>query len=155
MNPWALFSLIIGLLAIFITVIIQVQSSIDRKIEVKFKDISFIKRVASEVRLPFLIFDEKNRYLVDTGASELIESIEIVKDGRDITEVIITPKQSLAIAPILESYDRDIEFDEPIRGQKLDWVYKTILPSTTWGKTYPSGKPPSKKFKLQIIDVKR
>jgi len=155
MNPYALLTLIVGILAIFVTIIIQIHSSIDRKIEAKFQDPVFIRGVASEVRLPFLVFDEENRYLADTGASELIENIKIAKDGSDIKEIIVTPKKLLPIAPILESYDGDTEFDEPQRGTEFDWVYKAIVPETAWAKTYPSGKPPKKRFKLQIIEVKR
>jgi len=155
MNFYTLLTLIVGILAIFTAIIIQIHSSIDKKIEAKFKDPVFIRSVASEVRLPFLVFDEENRYLADAGASELIENIKIAKDGRDIKEIIVTSKKLLPIAPILESYDADTEFDEPQRGREFDWVYKTILPETAWAKTYPPGKSPKKRFKLQIIEVKK
>lgn len=153
MNPYAVFSLIIGVLAILVTIIIQVNSSVDRKIEARLRDPTFIRKVAAEVRLPFLIFDEDRRYLADTGASELVQNIRITKDGRDIKAITITPKKFLPVPPILESYDRDIGFEEAKQGQGFEWIYTTILPETTWAKTYPSGKAPRKRFKLEIIEV--
>jgi len=153
MNPYAVFSLIIGVLAILMTVIIQVNSSVDKKIEEKLQDANFIRKVAVEVRLPFLIFDEDRRYLADTGASEWIQTIKITKDGRSIKEIIITPKRFLPVPPVIESYDTDIEFEEPQQGEEFTWIYKTILPEMTWARTYPSGMPPRKRFKLQVIEL--
>jgi hypothetical protein len=121
-NPWAIFSFIVAIFAIFVTIIIQFNSSIDKKIEIKLQDPIFIKKVASNARLPLLIFDEEKKFLADTGASELIRDIKIVKDGRDVKEIIITPKRFFPVAPILESIDGYIEFDEPQHGSQFDWV---------------------------------
>jgi len=136
-------------------IFLQLYNSIDKKIETKLKDPDFIKKVASEIRLPLLIFNEEKTFLIDIGASELLNDIKIIKDGRDVKEIIITPKKFLPVAPILESYDSDIEFEEPQHGSKFDWIYKTILPEMVFAKTYPSGKPPLKKFKLQVIELSK
>ena len=63
MNPIALFALIVGVAAILVSIFFQTQSSIDKKIEsidktieFKLQEPSFIKKVAEQVRLPFLVF---------------------------------------------------------------------------------------------------
>lgn len=155
MTPWTALSVVIGVIALMFSIFLQLNSSIDKKIETKLKDPVFIKKVASEIRLPLLIFDEEKKYLTDIGASELIKDIKIIKDGRDIKEIIITPNKFLQIAPMLESYDSHIKFDEPQHGSQFDWVYKTILPEMIFAETYPSGKQPLKKFKLQIIELSK
>src|SRR5271157_5160297 len=104
MQPWAIISAIVGILALIVTVFLQLNGSINEKIENKLKDPEFISKVADEVRLPFVIFDEDDSIIVDTGTMSIIDKISInKKDGRYLSEIIITPKKYLAIAPILES----------------------------------------------------
>jgi hypothetical protein len=151
MNPYALASLVVGVLALFATAIIQLNSSVEKKIEQRLSDPQFIMKVASEVRLPFLIFDEDNRYLADFGGSELIHEIRVDrKDARDLKEIVVTPKRAMPIAPIIESYN-ETTFEDPVKGEKLDWIYRAVEPETAWASTYPSGKQPKRRFKLQII----
>jgi hypothetical protein len=151
MQPWAIISAIVGILALIVTVFLQLNGSIDEKIEKKLKDPEFISKVADEVKLPFVIFDEDDSIIVDTGTMSIIDKISInKKDGRYISEIIITPKKYLAIAPILESLDPQIEFQDPIRGNKFDFIYKRLEGTVIWKNNYAS-TPPKSKFRLQVI----
>jgi hypothetical protein len=151
MQPWAIISAIVGILALIVTVFLQLNGSINEKIESKLKDPEFISKVADEVKLPFVIFDENNSIIVDTGAMNIIDKISINKaNHKDISEIIITPKKYLAIAPILESLDPKIEFQDPIKGNKFDFIYKRVEMAVVWANTYAS-TPPKSKFLLQVI----
>lgn len=147
MKLWAILVGSFSIIGVLITIVLLLSSSINSRIEKKVNDPNFIKKIASEIRLPFLIFDEEKRYLYDDGALDIIKNIEIVREGRDIKQIIITPKRFLAVAPIMESLDPEVQFEDPERGKGLDWIYKTNLPETAFGRT----KPPKKRFKLQII----
>jgi hypothetical protein len=99
----------IGMILGVIVSILVVIGLMDKRIENKLHDPEFISKVADEVKLPFVIFDENNSIVVDNGAMNIIEKISINrKDRRSISEIIITPKKYLAIAPILESLDPKI-----------------------------------------------
>lgn len=152
MQPWAVISVVVGIIALMFAVFLQLNSSIDKKIENKLKDGEFISKVAREVRLPFLIFDEEKSIIVDVGAMNHIDSIEIHKGERqEVSEIIISPKKFMAVAPILESLDAQIEFENPIKGNKFDFIFKRVKMDTVWGNTYESGKPPKRKFRLQLV----
>lgn len=152
MQPWAVISVIVGIIVLMFAIFIQLNSSIEKKIENKLNDPEFIRKVTNIVRLPFVIFDEDESIIIDTGAMNYIERIEVKKDQRqEVSEIIVSPKRYMPVAPILESLDIEIEFDEPTRGQKFDLVYKAVDIATAFGKTYASGKPPKRRFRLQII----
>jgi len=141
----------IGMILGVIVSILVVIGLMDKRIENKLHDPEFISKVADEVKLPFVIFDENNSVVVDNGAMNIIEKISINrKDRRNISEIIITPKKYLAIAPILESLDSKIEFQDPIRGNKFDFIYKRVEGTVTWVNNYAS-TPPKSKFRLQVI----
>jgi hypothetical protein len=151
MNSWGMLGVIVAIAIFLASIFYGALSSVDKKIDAKLQEPLFLKKLASQIRLPFLIFDEEKRYLADDGALDIIKNIEIIRDGRDIKQIIITPKRFLAVAPILESLDPDVQFEDAERGKELDWVYKTNLPETTWGRT----KAPKKRFKLQIIELRQ
>jgi len=141
---------IVGIFGILAS-IFAVNSYIDNQIENKLKAPEFISKVADEVKLPFVIFDENNSIIVDNGAMNIIDKISInKKDHGDISEIVITPKKYLAIAPILESLDPKIEFQDPIRGNKFDFIYKKAYKAVVWTNTYAS-TPPKSKFRIQVI----
>jgi hypothetical protein len=152
MQPMAVVSAFVALIGIMITIFIQLNASVDQKIETKLKDPDFIRKVAAEVRLPFVIFDEDKSVIVDTGAMDHITSIEVHKGERqEVSEIIISPKKFMAIAPILENLDGRMEFESPIRGANLDFVFKKVQMGSVWADTYASGHPPKRKFRLQLV----
>ena len=152
MEAWTIIGVLIGVLAFLFAIFIHVNRSIDKKIETKFNNPEFLRKVANIARLPFVIFDEDESIIIDTGAMNYIEKIEVKKGQRQqVSEIIVSPKKYMPVAPILESLDIEIEFDEPTRGQEFDLVYKTVEIATAFAKTYASGKRPKRRFRLQII----
>jgi len=104
-------------------------TTIDKKIENKLNQPEFIRKVASEMRIPSLIFDESERIVYDMGACEFIniDKIKVKKNSNsDIEEIIISSKSFLKMAPILTSIDSEIYFDTPERVKPYDWKYKTL-----------------------------
>ena len=59
------------------------QSRIDKKIDDKINNPNFIKKLANEARLPFLIFDENNKILADYGAYQYLKKIVLLKNERN------------------------------------------------------------------------
>ncbi len=57
----------------------------------------------------------------------------------------------MAVPPILESLDTKIHFEEPTRGKKNDFIYKTVKIATAFVSTYASGKQPKQRFRLQFV----
>jgi len=126
MQPWAVISTIVGIIALMVTIFIQTNSSIDRKIREKLKDPEFIQMVAKEVKLPFVIFDNKGAVLVDQGAMRFIEGIDVEMDKKESLypkQIIIHPKQHLSYAPLLMPLDSDLANISASRGKKYDWIY--------------------------------
>lgn len=151
MQPWAIIGTFVGIMAFLFVVFIELNSSFEKKIVTKLKDPIFLRKMANEVRLPFVIFDEDNSVIVDTGAMAIIDKIALLKeDGKNLSEIVITPKKFLAVPPILESFDPKIEFQDPIRGNQLDLIYNKVKMASVFQNTYAT-KPPKSKFRLQII----
>lgn len=150
MHPYTVVGIIVSIAAIFTTILIHVNSSIDKKLEAKLNEPGFIRKVAAQARLPFLVFDEHERYLLDTGASKFIAKINVVKEpGASIKQIVVSPNKLFPIAPVLQSFPGGPEFQEAEKGERYDWVYKTIDRSV-WGY---DGKPPVRRFRLEIIDI--
>ncbi|MBC8427056.1 MAG: hypothetical protein H8E00_00210 [Deltaproteobacteria bacterium] len=151
MEAWTIIGVVIGVLALLFAIFLHVNRSIDKKIEIKLSDPEFLRKVANRVKLPFVIFDEDNSIVVDTGAMGVIDEICIKKaDRNEVSMIIVSPKKYLAVAPILESLDPKIEFQYPTKGDKFDFIYKRVEMDTVWENTYES-KPPKSRFRLQII----
>ena len=152
MQSWTVISVVIGIIALMFAVFLQLNNSIDKKIESKLKDPEFIRKVADEVRLPFVIFDEDQSVLIDTGAMNNFEKIKVKKGQRqEVSEIIVSPKKYMIVAPLLESFDAQIEFENPVRGENYDFIYKKVKMANVWTNTYASGKPPKRKFRLQLV----
>lgn len=125
MQPWAVISTIVGIIALMVTIYIQTNSSIDKKIDLKLKNPEFIQMVAREVKLPFVIFDNKGSVLVDQGAMRFIEAIDVELDKGKVypVRIVIHPKQHLSYAPLLAPLESDLANISASRGNKYDWVY--------------------------------
>ncbi|MDZ7698525.1 MAG: hypothetical protein U5R49_16895 [Deltaproteobacteria bacterium] len=67
MHPLAVIGVILSIGSLMFAVFVHLNSTIDRKIEKKLNDEVFIRKVANEVRLPFVIFDEGKSIIADIG----------------------------------------------------------------------------------------
>jgi len=156
MNTWTIIVGTFTILGIILTIVLVIISSLDKKIDQKINNPEFIKKVAGEVRLPFAIFDEKNRILYDNGALEYIDDInvEIDKD-ENIKQITIKPKKFMSIAPLLESVNFNYEFSDPERYLKISWRFfqadtkKYFVVSD--GEKKEIGRPLVRKFKITVI----
>jgi len=146
--------LVVTILAAVFTMFTYFTNSIEAKIEGKLKDPVFLRQIVSRIRLPFIIFDENESILVDTGAMKYIDAIEVIRDkDNDIRDIKISPKTFMALTPIIESLNSEIEFLNPERGKKFDLIYKAVWPSILISKDFPEGKKTALSFKLEIIDI--
>jgi len=141
---------IFTVIGIIVTITLLITGRIDKKIEDKIKDPIFIRKLADEVKLPFLIFDEKNTIIADYGAYEYLEKITVIKNSNNELEAIrITPKHFMNTAPIIENINGDLNLSEPKRTDQIDWLI-LINPGSALLAS-ESHVEPIKKFKLTIL----
>jgi hypothetical protein len=97
---------------------------IDRRIESKIRDDSFLRKLAGALR-PSVIFNHAGSVLVDQGAMRYIDSIEIgpSEEPPYPSQVILRLNQHLAHAPLLAPLEGDLVNITSARGKKHDWVY--------------------------------
>jgi hypothetical protein len=150
MNAWTVISGVVGTVALTITIVLLIVGDVDKRVEQKIRDPEFIRKVALEIRLPTVIFDENDRILFDSGAMEYIEAIHINKHPeKGLTDISITPKKFMPIPPILTPLTDGISFHDPIRVGKLDWQYKSEVKSVLL--LQGSGEKLPMKFRLEVI----
>jgi hypothetical protein len=150
MDTWTIVSVIVTIIGGVVSGALWMAGNIDRKIEQKVNDPNFIKKLADEVKLPFLIFDEDNRVIADYGAYEYLQKISVVKSKQGEVEAIrITPKHFMNTPPILENINGDLNLAEPERADQVDWVI-SIKPGPA-RLLLQSHVEPVKKFKLTIL----
>ncbi len=145
-----------------------ISNNVGKEIDAKLNDPKFIKEVADKVRLPFLIFDSNKKYICDTGDGKYIESIQIVKEGRNVSvdltkppnqqeeseevqEIIVTSKMFLVMPPILQNLGGQMQFYEPERIAERGWKYKAFPERVAVFGRLSKEPPPSLLFKLDII----
>jgi hypothetical protein len=63
MGSGTIISIIVTVFAAVITIFFYMNDSIDKRIEKAINHPDFIKKVAEQTKLPFLIFDEAGTYL--------------------------------------------------------------------------------------------
>lgn len=155
MNTWAIVVGIFTIIGVIVTVLLIFYNSIDSKIDEKLRNPEFVKKVASEMQLPFLIFDENNRILFDNEASVLIRSIDVKKEKVEVISIVISPKNFMQIPPLIENINSNLDFYETERINKIDLIYKVnkeVGGGFLVDNTY---KEPIKKFKLTFLINKR
>lgn len=150
MDTWTIVIGLFTIIGVIVTISLLIAGNIDRKIEEKINDPSFIRKLANEVKLPFLIFDETNKIIADYGAYEYLEKITVIKNKKDDLEAIrITPKHFMNSAPIIENINGDLNLSEPERTGEIDWLI-SINPGPA-RLALESHVEPVKKFKLTIL----
>jgi hypothetical protein len=137
-------------IGITITVVLILIGDVDKRVENKIADPKFVSKVAAEIRMPMLVFDENERTLVDTGALEYIEKISVKKEEKSIKEILISPKNFLTVAPLITSLSTGTDLYEPERTNIKDWLYKAEESSYIEAQTGGGEKVP-KKFRLEVI----
>ena len=145
-------TIVVGLftiIGVMITVFLHLSNTINSRIEEKIRDPNFIKKVALEIQLPFLIFDENEHIIYDNNAYNLLNSIKVTKDKKDIVSITILPKTFMQIPPIIENMNSHLNFNEPKPANQIDWEFKVNIGTVDF---VPNNyKEPVKKFKLTFI----
>lgn len=96
---------------------------IDSRINKKLKDAEFIKGIAQHLR-PYVIFNERGEIIVNRGAMNFIEDIEVTLDDEKLpNKIVLKLKNHNATAPILFTLDNDGCVIEESRGKKFEWIY--------------------------------
>ena len=114
------FAWVVGFVLALIALNVHVEGIVEKKIH----DPDMIEKVKAQIR-PMVVFNQNESILIDTGGMQYIERIRIKLDQKKETpeEIIVTPKNFLAIAPILESFDDDFVINSE-RGKEFQWIYK-------------------------------
>jgi hypothetical protein len=127
---------------------------IDQRIKHSMNDERFIKKVASHVR-PYVIFDVNETIHVDGGAMQYLEKIEVKivarkekETGLPRLDIIITPKNHLAYAPVLETMSLTTFYVAHKRGSRHQWIYELTATSRIVG---PSDEVELERFRLEIL----
>jgi hypothetical protein len=111
-------------LAAIIGAIYAFGAYIDWRVEKHVGSDAFLKRLAGVVR-PSCVFDQQGAILVDMGAMNFIDSIEVapLPEGDLPPKIVIHAKRYLANAPMLTTLDPFSMSVSAERGPKFDWVY--------------------------------
>jgi hypothetical protein len=150
-NTLNIVGLLVGIIAGLIAIFLYLSNSINSRIEEKINDPNFVKKVASEIQLPFLIFDESERIIYDNNAYNLINSIKVEKKKKEIVSITIFPKSFMQVPPIIENMNSDLDFHEPERVNQIDWRFKVNKEASFAKLVTESFKEPIKKFKLTFL----
>ena len=99
---------------------------IDSRINSAINDEEFVRKIASHVR-PYIIFDTNETILVDGGAMQYLQGSPKIrfadKDLEGDFQIIVTPKDYLSQAPLIESLCTCEFIDSSQRGKGLEWIY--------------------------------
>ena len=146
-------SIIVTVLGLILAIFFYINDSLDKRIERAVTHPDFIKKVADESRLPFLIFDEKGTFQSESGgATTFIDRIEPFKEQNRFSGFIVYPKNFLKNAPILQAINSDIPFAKPKRVNTIDWQFRIPeFKGTLWANAGKYDEPPARLFKLEII----
>ncbi len=95
---------------------------LDHRIDKRIQDESFMRKLATALR-PAVIFDENGSILIDQGAVELIENIEVRHDPgtRLPTEIVVSPRRHLVHAPFIQPMESELFDVTPSRGRRFVW----------------------------------
>ncbi len=155
MSAGTIISIIVAVTGCILAVFFYMNDSINKRIESTINDPKFIKKVADDIRLPFLIFDEKGTFHSESGeATAYIEKIEPFYENKRFSGFIVYPKEFLKEAPILQAINNDFRFTFPKRINTRDWKYRIPefeVEGMVFGNNGKYDEPPAVLFKLEII----
>ncbi len=153
MGPGTIIGIIVGVASILVAIFFYMNDSVDRKINAAINHPDFIKKVAEEIRLPFLIFDTNGTFQTESGgATTDIEKIEPFFENKRFSGFVVYPINFLSNPPILQSINNDIQFAPAKRVNTIDWKYRIPeFNGAGWVDRGAWDEEPAKLFKLEII----
>ncbi|MEX0958396.1 MAG: hypothetical protein WDZ63_03825 [Burkholderiales bacterium] len=116
---------IAGTIVTVVAAIYGVMRFIDWRIELRIHEEPFLRKIAGSLR-PMVIFDENGSILLDHGAMDILETIDVLcPEGATVPEqIIIHPKRHLVHAPILQTLENELINVESSRGKQYEWRYR-------------------------------
>jgi hypothetical protein len=105
----------------------ETLSYIDRRVDKSIASPGFIGKVRHNIK-PTAIFNIDGSVIADMGAMGYISDIKVEKEKYKGSnkifkvKIIITPKELLNVAPMLEALDGNYNIATK-RGHKYDWIY--------------------------------
>ena len=153
MSTGTTISIIVGVTAIIVGIILHMNDSVNKKIETAVSHPDFVKKVAEEIRLPFLIFDNNGTFQTESGgATAFIEKIEPLFENNRFSGFIVYPKSFLPDPPILLSINNNFQFAPAKRVNTIDWKYRIPeFEGFVWKDSGTYDEKPAVLFKLEII----
>jgi len=129
-------------------ILIQV---VDWRIKTTVYNEEFVRKVASHVR-PYMIIDPKGTVLVEGGAKQYLQRLPLItNDGKKYPRyyIVLTPKNFLALPPLIEIMSPFGGGVKSERGSGLDWNYEVYI-----GGSFTDNEneiEPVLKFRIEII----
>ena len=146
-------SVIVAIASIILAIFFYMNDSLNKRIEEAINHPDFLRKVADEVRLPFLIFDKNGTFQSEWGgATSYTDKIEPFQEEKRLSGFIVYPRSFLENPPILQGINNDYLFAAPKRINTKDWKYR--IPEFEGVEFVNTGKydePPAVLFKLEII----
>lgn len=144
-------SSILGVILAMIGSFYGLSKYIDSQIKKTLTDDQFIKILSTHIR-PFVIFDARKTILVDSGAMQFLDKIEIQHDSSGFAlKIIIFPKIYLSNAPLLEQYRTPAIKMDKIRPQAAIAEFKNGKLSVEWEEQEET--PAVKELNKWIVDM--
>ena len=149
---WTVVGVLIAAIGTIIAIVTGVTSDINKRIEAQLRNPEFVKKVAEQVRLPFIIFDENNTELVNSGGEDYVVNFKVnVDDDGEFKDIMVTTKVFLNIPPMLQNLDGKIQFYNPERIGQRDWKFRAFYHRYVIDEYNANKKPPPMRFRLDII----
>lgn len=121
--------MVVGTIGTIITIVAAIYGFIrfiDWRIERKIYEEPFLRKISASLR-PLVVFDENDSILLDQGAMEVLEKIEVLHqagDGNLPAEIVIHAKRHLAHAPLLQTLENELIDIAVSRGKGYEWRYQ-------------------------------
>lgn len=142
----------LGWLIAIIVAIVSFNQCIDSRINSAMNDEGFIRKIASHVR-PYIICDSNETILVDGGAMQYLQGPPKIifnkKNPEDGLLMVVTPKDYLHQAPLIDSLCLCNFLISSQRGKGLEWNYDMEYLGGV--QHWEDDEKPVHKFRLEII----
>lgn len=144
---------LVAIASLYLSIYIQVSSSVDKRIDAKINNPEYIQKVAAEVR-PSIVFNDEGKILHDSGGLKYIDSNIIFeranapKSKKNNFKINITSKIYLKSQPLLESIDQSYNI-KANRGKGLKWIFNVYDVGITFGGSKRGGL--QNRFRLEVI----
>ncbi len=153
MSAGTIISIIVGVAGIILAIFFYMNESFNKRIENAVNHPDFIKKVADQIRLPFIIFDKNGTFQTESGeATAYIEKIEPFSENKRFSGFVVYPKAFLNNPPVLQAINNDFQFASAKRVNTIDWKYRIPeFKGSRWVDTGRYDEQPVVLFKLEII----